>query len=107
MNRRAWPLAFALCAVVACAGPTDHAVAAVQSVSDDGRILTLTINSCGTNATINVVESADRVVLRARGGKSHNDCADGAVVTLREPLGDRVVIDATTDRPVRMPANRS
>ena len=101
MKRR---ILLAVCALAACAGPTDHAVVAVQSVGEDGRTLTLTIGSCGANPSIKVKESADRVVLRARGGKSRNDCADGVVVTLGEPLSDRVVIDDLSDRPVRMRA---
>ena len=94
-----------LCALAACAGPTDYGVS-VDAVSADGRTLTLTISSCGANARVTVDEKPDRVILRARGGRSRNDCAEGAVVTLREPLGDREVIDFRSGLPLQLPATR-
>lgn len=93
-------------ALSACAGPDDLSISEVTSVSADGRTLRLTINSCHGNPTVMVDESADRVILHARGGATADDCADLATVTLREPLGDRIVIDATSQRQVRTPDRR-
>jgi hypothetical protein len=93
--------------ISACAGQNELTIGEIISVNEDGQQLTLIINSCHANPKVDVDGSADEVILHARGGGTSDDCADVGTVTLREPLGDRVVIDAATDRPVRVPADRS
>ena len=60
--------------------------------------LSLQIGSCSsTAALVEVEETSSEVRLRARTTSDvDGDCGDGAEVALNQPLGDRVVIDAST-----------
>ena len=58
-------------------------------------------NEGGAKAEV-VSETDQRVVIELTvSGEYLGDCADSTKVTLRRPLGDRQVVDATTDKPVR------
>lgn len=89
--------------LVACGGGTRNAaVVELMFISADGRTLTVGIDSCNAEPVLTVVEQqADRVVLTAESEQTAGgDCADGGVVTLREPLGDRRLVDDLTGRDV-------
>jgi hypothetical protein len=83
-------IALSAAALSACAGAKDRPIISFELVAQ--RTLRVSVSSCSGNPTVDVDESATTVVLRARGGDSGDDCADGAIVTLREPLGERVVM---------------
>ena len=83
-------------------GVRDAPVTALQFIGTDGRVLTVGIDSCNAEPTLVIGEQSDaRVVLAATAERNAGgDCADGGVVTLDEPLGDRALLDATTGAPL-------
>jgi hypothetical protein len=96
--RRAWILAAILC-VVSCSGGTRNTrVAILLTVSPDGRMLAVGLDSCNAEPVVEIVEqTAERVVLAAVAERNAGgDCADVVSVTLDDPLGDRRLIDGST-----------
>lgn len=94
-------IAAAMLVIVAAACSTDVEIQSATA-SGDGMNLGLSLNSC--NRTYNVaVEEEDVVNVKVTDAKSQSpirlggeDCADQFGVTLREPLGDRAVVDMAT-----------
>lgn len=67
----------------------------------DAAKLDVAVASCGRNATVTAHEDADEVRLTAREDREppwvgHPDCGDVVSVTLKEPLGQRKIIDTAT-----------
>ena len=64
---------------------------------DDNHLAYEVGTHCHPEARASLTEGADRVVITFETrGELMGDCADGIEITLDEPLGDRIVIDATT-----------
>ena len=100
LSRAAWTVACAaiLLVVIACGR---EAVPLIQVlVSDDGRTLLVPVAACDDREQLTVDEDEDRVVLTAtipRKGYGHfPECGIEKQVELDDPLGDRVVIDGST-----------
>ncbi len=74
-------------------------------VSPDQLTLFLGVNSCNGDPTAIVDQGTDAIRVSVEsfipGGDEFDACADGISVVLEEPLGDRVVIDGVTDKPLR------
>ena len=106
---RAVPLLFILCLAAGCGGQV--AVLDAQ-VDRDTETLRVSVNFCnGTGHRVSVDEDADEVRVSVRvGGGPHegvrNSCADVLDVPLTRPLGDRTVLDTSTDRPVEVLRHR-
>lgn len=68
--------------------------------------LELNVASCNENPTAEVVESDTEVRVQVTSGRwvgrNTDDCADGVVVTLSEPLGTRTVVDQSTGQAVEV-----
>jgi hypothetical protein len=92
--RWTWPVTVVV--LVGCTDRDPRPVTEVQHVTGDRRTLIVSVGSCNGDPSVTASETADRVALSATGGDTSDDCLDGAEVTLDEPLGDRVVIDAMT-----------
>lgn len=63
------------------------------------------VNTCNQHPRLFVEESVDQVVVTLIVNDldlNRGDCSDGAVVTLGEPLGERVVIDGATGEPLNV-----
>jgi hypothetical protein len=78
----------------ACSANTDILEASTQG---DERTLNLIVDTCNADLTTKVEESRSRVVVtvKARNDTS-DDCLDGVVVHLDQPLGDRRLLDGGT-----------
>jgi outer membrane murein-binding lipoprotein Lpp len=79
----------------ACSANADILEASTQG---DERTLNLIVDTCNADLTIEVEESRSRVVVtvKARNDTS-DDCLDGVVVHLDQPLGDRRLLDGGTE----------
>ena len=68
--------------------------------------LELNVASCDENPTADVEESETEVRVEVTSGRllgrNADDCADGIVVILKEPLGTRSVIDQSTGKVVEV-----
>ena len=68
--------------------------------------LELNVASCNENPTAEVLESNTEVRVQVTSGRwfgrNTDDCADGVVVTLSEPLGTRTVVDRSTGQTVEV-----
>jgi len=75
---------------------------AITEARAEGSQLFLTVASCtAEEPEVEVSESADEVRVSVdTHGDNEGDCLDGAEVTLTSPLGERQVIDESTDSPV-------
>lgn len=66
----------------------------------------LGVDSCDESPTAKVDESGTEVRVRVTSGRwlgrNADDCADGVVVTLKQPLGDRRVVDQSTGNVVEV-----
>ncbi|MDQ3526642.1 MAG: hypothetical protein M3424_01890 [Actinomycetota bacterium] len=66
----------------------------------DERELQVGVDTCNREPEVTALETATEVRLSVRVNRSFaltkNDCLDGAMVTLKEPLGDRQVVDDST-----------
>ena len=61
------------------------------------------LGHCHRSARVQVDATAAAVILDLQTrGESYGDCLDGVVVQLDEELGDRTLIDAWTNAPVRV-----
>jgi len=73
--------------------------------------LELNVASCNENPTAEVLESNTEGRVQVTSGRwfgrNTDDCADGVVVTLSEPLGTRTVVDQSTEQTVEVrPADK-
>jgi hypothetical protein len=82
----------------------------LSRISADGRTVTViaTYGACTTRPGVKVLETPDSVVLSSstRARKTDGPCTKQArlrpvTVQLAKPLGDRILLDAITGRPVR------
>ena len=98
----------ALVAAVCACGVTDRQILEVLALSADERSLELMVASCNgsPSPTARVDENGDRVVVRVTGGTTNGDCADTVCIELDRPLDGRTLIDATTDTPVPLVADK-
>lgn len=76
-------------------------------VRPDGRHLDVGVGTCNQDPQVTAVETDNEVRLSSnevlpRGGS--DECMDNDSVTLKTPLGDRVVIDEATGNAVRVRA---
>ncbi|MBT8193807.1 MAG: hypothetical protein KJP22_10430 [Acidimicrobiia bacterium] len=63
-------------------------------VSPDGLLLNIGIGSCNADIVVTVEETATEVIVTPSvENDSGDDCADGFLVTLAKPLGERTVVD--------------
>ncbi len=80
-------------------GPAEPMLAEVYGDSPSTN-LEMSVNTCNQNPTLLIEESATKIIVAVEAdeveGSARNDCLDGAVATLAQPLGDREVIDAAT-----------
>lgn len=71
-------------------------------VSDDGKELTLVVNTCGAEPVLGVLrEGSDTIEVsvistRTFGGTGGDDCQDAVETELRDALRDREMIDTTS-----------
>lgn len=69
----------------------------------DSAVLEVGVTSCNGEPTVRAEETAAQVRLEVDADTgSGNDCADAAMVTLSEPLGEREVVDAATDEVIEL-----
>jgi hypothetical protein len=91
-------LVFAGCSSRGAVGILQHEV----GVKVDGRTLTLLVESCQGRPKATVHESPTQVRIEVRSeihrGGQRTACADGLTVRLKQPLGDRSVMDVKTGR---------
>jgi hypothetical protein len=78
-----------------------HEVSILEASVED-RALALSLNACNLrDYEQNVDEGPSSVTVTVTAvGKSQDDCADGATVTLAEPLGERALIDGSNGEPI-------
>lgn len=93
-----------LLAVAGCDGRS-RSVFAVYGDAASTR-LELNVASCNENPTAEVVESDTEVRVQVTSGRwfgrNADDSADGVVVTLKSPLGNRTVVDGSTGQTVEV-----
>jgi hypothetical protein len=97
---RAVALVVTLAALLAACGIgwEDQPISRVAVAQDDR---TLTVGwHCHMDSSLTVEESPDEVRLLLSAYSYKGDCADAEQITLRDPLGDRALIDASTGRTV-------
>ena len=85
-----------------CIGPRDAKI--YQATLQGDRTLVLSIDACNGSNTAETTERSDQVRVKvrtdeARGG---DDCSDVVTIQLKEPLGDRPLIDGSTGREVEV-----
>ena len=72
-------------------------------------VLTVTVSYCGGTYASGVVETETEVsvwiypITPIHRSGPQPACADGVRIQLREPLGNRTVIDGRTGNPIRLP----
>ena len=71
-------------------------------IRDDERVLEVIVSTCQADLTTDVEETPSQVVITvtAKNDNANLDCQDPVLITLSEPLGDRTLIDGSTDRAV-------
>lgn len=82
----------------------ERRAATVLEVTPDGTTLGVVVSACHARGLkIDVEETATEVRLSAsHEGSSRDDCTDGQMVRLAEPLADRRVVDGSTGQEVRI-----
>lgn len=90
-------------------GSSSVKITAVSGTPDSTR-LGVSVDSCGRNAAVSAQESADRVSLSAHEDRQapwvgHADCLDLVWVTLKEPVGQRKIVDTSTGEAVPLQAD--
>jgi|GEM_PF-4648045 len=84
-------------------GRTSATVITEAVVMDGGRTVLLTVAACQAQTQVTgLVEGPDAVEVEVSvtGGSLELECLDAVEVSLVAPLGDRVLLDATTGEPV-------
>ena len=101
--------ALALATTIGLAGCSGEETRPILEVvgSPTSLVLMVSVESCNQEPTVDVVESADEVRLTAHitrtslfGGE--DDCRDEAEVRLREVLGNRIVVDGSTEGAIEL-----
>ncbi|MEM9135267.1 MAG: hypothetical protein AAF962_26310 [Actinomycetota bacterium] len=73
---------------------------------DGGQTISIWVGSCEGEPTAVVTGNTERIIIDVEAfvptGDSNTECADGLVIQLAEPLGDRQVIDGRTGDEVRV-----
>ena len=94
----ALPRTFAVAVTVAVlVGCSTQERLELAELTPDGRSLSFSLSVCNADQDVDVREDEDVVAVSIRSSRGDgNDCADGVVVELDAPLGDRTVIDAST-----------
>jgi hypothetical protein len=68
--------------------------------------LSVSVNTCNKNPVVEAAETSDEVRLTATAdeptGNGQDDCMDRDGLTLRAPLGNRIVIDNSTGQQVEV-----
>ena len=68
--------------------------------------LEVSVNTCNRNPSVDAEETNEEVRLTATAdepsGDDREDCLDGVDLTLKTPLGDRIVVDDSTDEQVEV-----
>ncbi len=84
-------------------------LAMTVDVSSDGLTLFVGVNSCNGEPSATVSQGADAIRISVEsyipGGDDQDGCADEVIVSLDEPLGERVIVDevaGTELRPLRV-----
>jgi hypothetical protein len=90
-------------ALLGCGGRRDARI--IDAVLQGDRTLVLTISAC--NANDNRTETAEErdtvtVAVTTDDPPGGDDCADGVVVELAGPLGDRALVDGSTGDQVKV-----
>lgn len=83
-----------------CSGTEERAIVNVFG-SPSSTVLSVSIDSCNSDPSIEVLESEEEVRLTARIENSlsdEDDCRDSKEVRLDRALGSRVVVDGKTNR---------
>jgi hypothetical protein len=88
----------------ACIATTAH----IEDASGTPRSTTmrLVVGTCHAHLSAEVVETASRITVTVSGrNDSSDDCLDGLTVRLRDPLGQRELVDGATGEvvPARPP----
>ncbi len=97
-------MAVLVSAVVAagCIGPRDARIN--QATLQGDRTLVLGIDACNGSNEAKTTERSDqvRVKVRTDDAPGGDDCSDVVTIQLKEPLGDRPLIDDSTGRAVEV-----
>lgn len=68
--------------------------------------LEVSVNTCNRNPSVDAAETSEEVRLTATAdepsGDGEEDCMDSDDLTLETPLGDRIVVDDSTDERVEV-----
>lgn len=100
--RRRWPVLALLAAVglIGCGGTRDAEIIDA-TLSADELTLGLTVAACNGDNRATVIEESDVVRVRVEtSDPGGDDCADGLMVELASPMGDRFLIDDTSGHKV-------
>jgi hypothetical protein len=90
-------------ALAACTGG-QASIISVVGVSPDGLTIQLEVASCNADLQAEVAETPQRVIVRVFAWNNTRDgCSDGHVVELKDPLGNRSLIDASTGAEIDVP----
>ncbi len=84
-------------------GRTRPVAIAEAVVGSGGRVVVLTVPTCNAQTEVTRLVEADdsvEVEVAATGGSTTRECLDSVEVPLTAPLGQRVLIDASTGEPV-------
>ena len=96
-TRRSAIAGVALAAVVLSACSTTGAHIVEASAREEAVRLNLTVGSCNGDLTTEVEESPSQVTVTVTARDDTNDdCLDGLIVHLNQPLGDRQLLDGVT-----------
>lgn len=87
-------------AVSACSSGAD-VYAAARSPS--GMTIRLDVRTCNADLSVEVEETPDRVTVSVTAlNDTNDDCSDGLVFNLSEPLGERPLVDASDGRVIEV-----
>lgn len=79
------------------------------TLSDDGRTVTVGVESCNGRPTVEVTESAAAVIVRVTSFVPNGDqdgCQDAVTIVMQQPLGGRAFVDGSTDAEIDLSAGR-
>lgn len=102
-------LSGAVLAVCGCGPSVERVPVPVVEVRADGpgdTSLEINVGSCNKNPKVTSVSEDDTQILveieaDQMQGNVDNECLDGVVVELTQPIGDRVVMDSFTEQGIR------
>lgn len=100
-----WCIALLALLLVAGCGADAPTIDIVYGDPESTR-LEVSVNTCNRNPTVDAEETSEEVRLTVTAdepsGDGEEDCMDYAVLALETPLGDRIVVDASTDQQVEV-----